>query len=92
MKALLVNHKVPFEKWHDLLYLLELLLPVEPTLELLRTELKVLNGYAVDVRYPGDFADVSEARDALNTMKAVRRKLRGRLGLSQQRVSKKRRR
>ena len=89
MKALLVFHKIEFEKWHDLLYLLDLLLPVEPTLEFLRPEMKKLNRYAVDVRYPGDFADSTEAKQAMKAIKVVRSTLRERLGL--RKVSRKKR-
>ena len=56
LKALLVHHNIEFEKRHDLLYLLNILLPIEPSLELIRDELRKLNRFAVDVRYPGDFA------------------------------------
>ncbi|MBI4789058.1 MAG: hypothetical protein HY782_18660 [Chloroflexi bacterium] len=42
--------------------------------------LEILNVYAVDIRYPGEFATKDEARDAVKAMKQVRVFARDKLG------------
>jgi len=80
LKAFCVSNGIDFEKRHELIYLLGLLLDVDRSLELLRDELQVLNRYAVDIRYPGDFAGRDEAARALRSAKAVRKVMRMKLG------------
>jgi HEPN domain-containing protein len=92
LKALCVSKGIRFEKRHDLLYLLALLVKVEPSLEFLRTELQNLSRYAVEVRYPGDFADQEEAETAFRQIKLVRRILREKLGLVDHRAGRGRKR
>ena len=82
LKALLVREQIYFEKKHDLIYLLDLLLPTDPTMEFFREELKMLTDYAVDIRYPGDHADYAEATLAVRRTKALRKALREKLGLA----------
>ena len=81
LKACLQEADIPFGRTHNLLTLLDLLLPVEPALGTLRPHLQVLTVFAVSVRYPGESADKAEAREALNLCRAVRRCLRLHLGL-----------
>ncbi len=69
LKASLVARNIEFKPRHDLIYLLSLALTAEPTFELIRSELEFLNDYAVDIRYPGDFAVKEEAEDAIRRMK-----------------------
>src|SRR5215210_9139023 len=57
LKALLVEHSIYFPKTHDLLVLLELVLPRCVAAEAAREPLVNLSPYAVDIRYPGDRAD-----------------------------------
>src|SRR5512137_1547975 len=52
IKALLQEAEVPFGKTHHLVALLELLLTVEQSWELLRPQMQSLNAYSVSVRYP----------------------------------------
>ncbi|TAK51969.1 MAG: HEPN domain-containing protein [Bacteroidetes bacterium] len=82
LKALLVREQIHFEKKHDLIYCLNLLVENDSFLEFIREELRLLNDYAVDIRYPGDHADLPEALEAIKTMKTVRKILRSQLGLS----------
>lgn len=89
LKAMLVREHIYFEKRHDLIYLLDLLLPIDPTMEFYREELKVLTDYAVDIRYPGDHADFDEAKLAVTRTKALRKVLREKLGIVKLRSKKK---
>jgi len=51
-------------KIHDLVALLDLVLAVEPAWEEFRVDLAFLSDFAVDLRYPGEFADRESAMDA----------------------------
>lgn len=75
LKALLTQHRIPFPKTHDLVELLQLTLAIEPTLELLRPDLIQLRPFAVDVRYPGEFATKKEAKSSLKAMDHVRERI-----------------
>jgi len=65
-----------------LVALLELLLTVEQSWELLRPQMQSLSAYSVSVRYPGEVADKAMAREALHIAKSIRSKIRGKIGLS----------
>lgn len=54
-----------FGKTHDLTALLDLVLPVEPSWDALRTDMQVLTVFAVAYRYPGDSADKDDAEEAV---------------------------
>lgn len=58
LKALLVEKETGFEKKHDLAYLLER--TAEATLGSYTDFLELLSPYAVEFRYPGDFASPSD--------------------------------
>ena len=66
---------------HNLPALLELLLPIEPSWEMLRPHLRVLTAFAIGVRYPGESANRAMAREALALCREVRRHIRRSLGL-----------
>ncbi len=57
LKALLTRHQIEFPKTHELRRLLELLAGVEPQLVASLTDIKWLEPFGVDVRYPGDRPD-----------------------------------
>lgn len=78
-KAFLLHHQI--RPIHDLEMLLETIIPISRDFEGLRDALLLLNDYAVDVRYPGEFATQEEARAAVKAMRAVREFIRHRLGL-----------
>lgn len=80
LKAFLVFHRIAFPKTHDLLDLLELTKKADPTLELLRSDLAHLEPYAVEVRYPGEFATRQEAKRSVRVMAHIRLALQDRLG------------
>jgi HEPN domain-containing protein len=67
LKGRLHEAELHFKKTHDLSWLLDLVLSVEPTWENLRAELDLLSSFAVDYRYPGEFADIAEAQRAIVT-------------------------
>jgi len=83
LKAFLVQEGVIFSKTHDLRELRRLIMPADPTFDLITDLLLRLNPYAVEFRYPGEEATVTEAREAVTAMKAVRRFVRGKLKLQE---------
>ena len=69
LKAFLVGNGHPHPFTHDLLLLLQHLLPIHANAEQLRAALSLLMPYAVEIRYPGDEftptqEDAREARQA----------------------------
>jgi len=82
LKGRLQEADLHFEKTHDLSSLLDLVLPVEPDWEDLRSELNLLNSFAVDFRYPGEFADEADAEVAIVTCRKVRLLVRESLDLA----------
>jgi HEPN domain-containing protein len=81
LKARLQEADIRFPKTHDLLELLDLVLPVEPMWEALRGGLVEVNDYAVEVRYPGTPVEKEEARRAAKSCSEIRRHVRESLGL-----------
>jgi len=67
LKAYLTWRDEPFEKTHSLVALIAKCLTFDPTFEELRTAATTLTPYAVESRYPGDVAELTEeeARQAL---------------------------
>jgi HEPN domain-containing protein len=82
LKACPQEADMPFGRTHNLPALLDLLLSIAPGLDTLRAPLQALTVFAVHIRYPGESADQSEAREALLLCRAVRRCLRLYLGLA----------
>jgi len=80
-KAILQERNLPFGKTHNLTALLDLLLPYEPSWELMRPNLQRLTVFAVQVRYPGESADKNIGREALDLCRAIRSRARFSLGL-----------
>lgn len=76
MKAWLEEAGQIFDRTHNLINLLNQILPFLPAWNALSSDLNVLNDYAVDYRYPGMNADKVEARTALNHCRAVRKAVR----------------
>ncbi len=71
LKALLQEAEIPFGKTHNLSLLLDLLKGCYPEFELLRPTLAILNAYAVEYRYPAEFAEKEVARQALKLAEEV---------------------
>lgn len=77
LKALLTLHHQPFPKSHDLLELLRLL-QSQVDMHLDPVILGILNRYAVEARYPGDWEPITreEAEEALRLAREVRSEVR----------------
>jgi len=74
LKAFLIGKGRTYPITHDLLAILENILPINSEAERLRDDLALLTPYAVEVRYPDDFympslQDAREARDAADRVK-----------------------
>lgn len=82
LKAILQERNISFGKTHNLSALLDSLLPTEPAWELMRSHLERLNVFSVQVRYPGESADKSIAREAISLSRKVRSRARMSLGLA----------
>ena len=81
LKARLEEAELSIPKVHDLLLLLQRLLPVEPLWASFAPTLRGLNDYAVKFRYPGHVASRTDARLALKDCRSIRSEIRLRLGL-----------
>jgi len=81
LKAYLQEHDYDIPKIHKLLDLLKLCKEFDSSLEMLVTDLKELERFSVNIRYPGVSAEKEEARFALKAVEAVRSSLRQRLRL-----------
>lgn len=81
LKALLQEASIPAGRTHNLIALLELVLPVDSSWEVMRPHLQALSAFAVSVRYPGESADKATAREALALCRVIRSYARSRLGL-----------
>ena len=71
----------PVPKTHNLIELLEMCLRVDPTFEMMRRPLVLLDRYAIRYRYPGESAEKDEGQAAVQAVKVVREIARSRLGL-----------
>jgi HEPN domain-containing protein len=76
LKALLQEADLPFGRTHHLIALLDLLVSIFPSWELLRPQLQNLNAYSVAIRYPGESADKTAAREALDLALVIRQEAR----------------
>lgn len=81
LKARLEEASLAFARTHDLLILHQVVLPLEPTWQVLQSHLAFLNPFAVAYRYPGISATKTDAKDALTHCKEVRRVIRTTFGL-----------
>ncbi len=84
LKGYLVWHDAIFRKVHDMLEILNGCRQVDTAFEQLEEDCRVLNPYAVEVRYPGIemLYEDEDARDALARAERIRRFVRERLGLN----------
>jgi HEPN domain-containing protein len=81
LTARLQETKVTFEKTHNLIELLEIVLKAEPSWELLRPFLQALNIFSVGFRYPGESATKEMAKKAVADCRKVRETVRHNLKL-----------
>ena len=75
LKALLVLNKQDFPKTHDLIELLEIAIKKDPLLDAFRPDLRILNPFSVQFRYPGESATLEESVMALKAMRRVKKYL-----------------
>ena len=75
LKAFLTYHQVEFPKTHDIDELLDMIAPIDSKLSESLRDVIMLTNYGVDVRYPGDFPDVTsgDAQQAIQMAEKVRR-------------------
>ena len=73
LKAYLQEKGIEIVKTHDLVFLLDRILSVQPLWSVYRQMLERLNNYAVDTRYPGEEITKEEAMQAVNFMAEIRK-------------------
>jgi HEPN domain-containing protein len=76
LKACLQEADVPFEKTHNLIRLLDLVVRAQPEWNVVRAEVGVLNQFGVALRYPGEAAGKADAAQALKICKTLRAEIR----------------
>lgn len=72
LKARLQEANTVFSKTHNLIHLHNLVSSIEPTWNVMLTDLTVLNSYSVDLRYPGKAATKADAKDAIQRCRVIR--------------------
>jgi HEPN domain-containing protein len=82
-KAWLVEQESDFPKTHDLEALAKQCLPSLPDLALLMDALRFLTSFAVEIRYPGTFAEPQDAEGCWQTALRVRALIRHHLGMEE---------
>ena len=82
LKAYLQEHEQTIPKTHNLIDLLALCLQLDPTFQLIRPDLVLLDRFAVHFRYPGEQADRIEAKSAYRSARVVRDLIHSKLGAS----------
>jgi HEPN domain-containing protein len=81
LKAVLCQSDISFGKVHDLVVLLEQVLPAKPQWEVFREDLAYLSDFSVTFRYPGESADKATAKEAQRRCRMFREIVRKTLGL-----------
>ena len=82
LKAFLIAMGATFPKTHDLAKLLDLCIPFAPNWSPHRQNMVLLSRAAVEFRYPGDFADDTEAEAARRVADDMREVVRQELGIT----------
>jgi HEPN domain-containing protein len=72
LKAILSDQTLEAGRTHDLVALLERVLPMHPLWEAYRVDLAYLSDFAVAYRYPGESATKQQARDAIQRCRRFR--------------------
>jgi len=80
LKAFLQEHRLRFERQHELNVLLDLCVPLDGEFETLRDTLQSLEHYAVLIRYPGLIVPVEMAEQAFSAAERVRKFIRRKMG------------
>jgi len=61
LKAVLQEHANPIPKTHSLVDLMALCMKIDPSYQMVQSDLNIMEGFAVQFRYPGQSADRLEA-------------------------------
>lgn len=74
LKSYLTSKDITIEKTHDLTRINNICIGIDPDFEELSDIAELLSGYAVEIRYPGDFIECSieEAEKAVEMAKALK--------------------
>ena len=81
LKAFLQENNQAIPRTHILADLLALCLKIDQTFHVIQPDLNILEGYSVQIRYPGQSANQLDAKEAFLAIKAVRAFMRNELGL-----------
>ncbi len=81
LKAVLQKYEIPFRKIHDLEILLQSCLKLFPLWQIMQDDMALLTQYAIHFRYPGESADKTEAKLAVDAMKRCRIEIREEFGM-----------
>ena len=82
LKAFLQEHRIRFERRHELIPLLELCLAFDKSFESLRESLQSLEQYGVLIRYPGLTVPAEMAEQAFESANQIRDFIREKLEIS----------
>lgn len=82
LKAFLVKHNEAFRYRHDLRELNTKCVAIDASFAALDDDLRTLNRWGSEVRYPGISAATDDVKDAIKAMNHVRKFMRAKLGLS----------
>jgi HEPN domain-containing protein len=74
LKSILFEHSIEFPYTHDLKYLARLLKDLCPWLQTYNASVKILTDYGSAFRYPGEEADLEEARNAFRLCTEIRQR------------------
>lgn len=82
LKAYLNQQGTEAPRIHNLLDLLKLCKEFDASLEILQSDLRMLERFSVGVRYPGLSAEKEDARAAFQAVQVVRKHIRQKLGVT----------
>jgi len=84
LKSYLIFKSVTFRFSHDLIYLLELIVPDDPDFESYFDIVSELQSYAVEVRYPNEtiFLSKDKVENAMEMAKEIRTLITGKMGIN----------
>lgn len=84
LKSYLIFKSMAFRFSHDLIYLLELIVPEDPEFETYFEIVSELQSYAVEVRYPNKtiFLSKDKVENAMKIAKEIRTMITGKMGIN----------
>jgi len=84
LKSYLIFKSIPFRFVHDLIYLLELIVPIDPDFEKYFDTISELQSFAVEVRYPNEtiFLSNDNVENAMRIAKEIRTMITGKMGIN----------